>query len=110
MPQPRWRRPQDVPRSGDIRRVSTGNPAAKDDSWPPRKAQSQPRTRGELFAVVHVAFDPFERHAGQPAGIAAGPEQGLDAMTVGDQFVDEIGADEARSAGDEAVHDPAGEV
>jgi hypothetical protein len=58
----------------------------------------------ESGPVAQVAFDRLEFGAAQAAAIAAGAEQGFDAMPARDQFVHQVGADKPRGSGNEAFH------
>ncbi len=59
---------------------------------------------GDRGAVGDVAVDALKVHASEAADICGGTQEGLDAMAPRDQFLDEIGADKARSPGDETLH------
>jgi hypothetical protein len=54
--------------------------------------------------IGDIARDTLEIEALGTAEVTVGAQKCLDAMAASDQFVDKIGSDEARSAGDEAVH------
>src|SRR3989442_11832 len=59
---------------------------------------------GKALAVAEIAFDALEWSAGQAAQIGSGPQERSDSMSAGGQFMDQVSADETRSAGNEAVH------
>lgn len=63
-----------------------------------------PHGFGEQIFFRNVAVSRLKICSGQAAQVAAGPQERLYAVAASSEFVDQIGADKARSACDKAVH------
>ncbi|EEF62981.1 Tetratricopeptide TPR_2 repeat protein [Pedosphaera parvula Ellin514] len=54
--------------------------------------------------IRDIAGDAFEINALEAAEVGIGTQQCLDTMAVSDQFVDKVGANKTRGAGDKTIH------
>jgi hypothetical protein len=60
--------------------------------------------RTQSGRIAHIALDLLDAGALQTAQVTAGSHQYFDLVTAREQFMGEVCADEAGSAGDEAIH------
>jgi hypothetical protein len=62
------------------------------------------QTCGDRRRIGDVAIHALEIDAGQTANIGRGPQERLDTMAVRSQFLDKVGSDKTRRAGDKTIH------